>query len=157
MQYLTRPDVERDTALLEQRDVIQLTRSTHCSSIPFIIYIDKEDKSHFHTFRLLLFSSFKGNNNVLQHNSTLKTLHINTYSVYDETYIYLVVFCVTLIITNLMCQCVLIDKTGETTTVVLFLVCGASFADGIQNIAVLAIFLLFLIEILLKLPETHFV
>ena len=44
--YLLRPEFERDTALHKQRDVIQLTGSTHCSSIPFIIYRDKEDKTH---------------------------------------------------------------------------------------------------------------
>jgi len=34
----------------------------------------------------------------------------------------------------------ILDKTGVTTTFVLFCVCGASYADGIQNIAVLATF-----------------
>ena len=47
--------VERDTALHKQRDVIQLTGSTHCSGIPFIIYIDKEDKTHLRTFRYFSF------------------------------------------------------------------------------------------------------
>jgi len=41
-------------------------------------------------------------------------------------------------LTNLMCRCVLIDKTGVTTTAVF--VFGASYADGNQNIAILAIF-----------------
>ena len=61
MQYLAMPEVKRNTALHKQRDMIQLTGSTYCTSIPLIIIIDKEDKTHFHTFRLLLFSSFKGN------------------------------------------------------------------------------------------------
>ena len=65
MQYLAMPEVKRNTALHKQRDMIQLTGSTHCTSIPLIIIIDKEDKTHFHTFRLLLFSSFKSNKNVL--------------------------------------------------------------------------------------------
>ena len=34
----------------KQRDVIQPTRSTQRTSIPFIIYIDKEDKTYFHKF-----------------------------------------------------------------------------------------------------------
>ena len=41
---------ERDTALHKQRDVIQLTGSTHCSSIPFILYKDKEDKTHISVY-----------------------------------------------------------------------------------------------------------
>ena len=55
MQYLARPEVERNTALHKQREVIQLTRSTYCSSIPFIIYIDKEDKTHLRKFRFYSF------------------------------------------------------------------------------------------------------
>jgi len=39
-----------DTALHKQQDVIQLTGSTPCSSIPFIIYIDKEDKTHIYIY-----------------------------------------------------------------------------------------------------------
>ena len=42
--------VSRDTALHNQRDVLQLTGSTHCTSIPFIIYIDKEDKTYLCTY-----------------------------------------------------------------------------------------------------------
>ena len=47
--------VERDMALHKQRDMIQLTGSTHCSGIPFIICIDKEDKTHLRTFRYFSF------------------------------------------------------------------------------------------------------
>ena len=36
--------------LHKQGDVIQPTRSTQRTSIPFIIYIDKEDKTYFHKF-----------------------------------------------------------------------------------------------------------
>ena len=53
------PPVSRDTALHKQLDVIQLTRSTHCSSIPFIIDIDKEDKTNLRTFRYFSFQVSK--------------------------------------------------------------------------------------------------
>ena len=69
--FIARSEVERDTALHKQRDVIQLTGSTHCISIPFIIYIDNEDKTYFRTFHyIILFPSFKVINNILQQCST---------------------------------------------------------------------------------------
>ena len=37
MQYLARPEVEHGKALHKQRDMIQLTGSTHCSSIPHVL------------------------------------------------------------------------------------------------------------------------
>jgi len=92
MQYLARPEVESVI-----RDMIQPSRSIHWSSIPFIIYIHKEDKTHFHTFRLFLISSFKGNNNDLQHNSVLKTPQINIFLHILRHISHLVVYCITFI------------------------------------------------------------
>ena len=69
--YCETQGTRRDTALQKQRKVVQLTGSTHCSSIPFIIYIDNEDKTYFRTFcYIILFPSFKVMNNILQQCST---------------------------------------------------------------------------------------
>ena len=59
MQYLTILEVERGKALHKQQDLIQLTGSTQRTSIPFIIYIDKEDKTHLCIFRYFSFQVLK--------------------------------------------------------------------------------------------------
>ena len=97
MQYLARPEVESVIRYYTSNETIQPSRSIHSNSIPFIIYIDKEDKTHFHTFRLFLISSFKGNNNDLQHNSVLKTPQINIFLHILRHVWHLVVYCITFI------------------------------------------------------------